>query len=276
MIDCTLRGESTMKMLFSIGEVSKLKGVTIKALRYYHKVGILVPKYIDDVTGYRYYSVDQFIHIDIIKACRDLGTNISELETIFKSCDTEELMVFLNQKKFEAERNIDRMKGIIKNIENVNEAVNHSKDTMNKKNIDIELLPERYIIKVPFKESKSVEDLIYYSELEKVIEKRKIKALIHTGTLTKLDIKGNRVSRYVFKEIVFSDALDGTEDIEILPKGRYLTASYTKRTEEKCMNEIKKYMEKNNLKTKIYIEADLLDDIFNTESYSCQIQILLE
>ncbi|EPZ57246.1 merR regulatory family protein [[Clostridium] sordellii ATCC 9714] len=31
-----------MKNLFSIGEVSKIKGVTIKALRYYHKMGILI------------------------------------------------------------------------------------------------------------------------------------------------------------------------------------------------------------------------------------------
>ncbi|WP_368260276.1 MerR family DNA-binding transcriptional regulator, partial [Clostridium paraputrificum] len=65
-----------MKEYYSIGEVSKIKDVTIKALRYYHKVGILIPKYIDEETGYRYYSIDQFVHIDIIKGCRTLGTSI--------------------------------------------------------------------------------------------------------------------------------------------------------------------------------------------------------
>ncbi|MDU1455439.1 MAG: MerR family DNA-binding transcriptional regulator [Paraclostridium sordellii] len=45
-----------MKNLFSIGEVSKIKGVTIKALRYYHKMGILIPLHIDNTTGYRYYK----------------------------------------------------------------------------------------------------------------------------------------------------------------------------------------------------------------------------
>lgn len=43
-----------MRNLFSIGEVSKIKEVTIKDLRYYHKVGILILKYIDEATGYRY------------------------------------------------------------------------------------------------------------------------------------------------------------------------------------------------------------------------------
>ncbi|WP_286184149.1 hypothetical protein [Clostridium sp. CCUG 7971] len=35
-------------------------------MRYYHKVGILIPKYIDENSGYRYYTIDQFISIDII------------------------------------------------------------------------------------------------------------------------------------------------------------------------------------------------------------------
>lgn len=71
-----------MKNLYSIGEVSKIKKVTVKALRYYYKVGILIPKYIDDNTGYRYYSIDQFIHIDVIKGFRALGTSIAELQEI--------------------------------------------------------------------------------------------------------------------------------------------------------------------------------------------------
>ncbi|MEN2259420.1 MerR family transcriptional regulator [Paraclostridium benzoelyticum] len=60
----------------------KNKKVTVKALRYYYKVGILIHKYIDDNTGYRYYSIDQFIHIDVIKGCRALGTSIAELQEI--------------------------------------------------------------------------------------------------------------------------------------------------------------------------------------------------
>lgn len=73
-----------MKNLYSIGEVSKIKKITVKALRYYHKVGILIPKYIDDNTGYRYYSIDQFIYIDVIKGCRALGTSIAKLRKFLR------------------------------------------------------------------------------------------------------------------------------------------------------------------------------------------------
>ena len=46
------RGESRIRgihleNLFSIGEVANMKGITIKALRYYHQTGILIPVYID-------------------------------------------------------------------------------------------------------------------------------------------------------------------------------------------------------------------------------------
>ena len=68
-----------MEKLFSIGEVSKIKEITIKALRYYHKMGILIPKYIDETTGYRYYNIDKFVYIDIIKGCRSLETSIKEI-----------------------------------------------------------------------------------------------------------------------------------------------------------------------------------------------------
>ena len=41
--------------MYSIGEFSKLTGLTIKALRLYHEKGILEPSIIDEQSGYRYY-----------------------------------------------------------------------------------------------------------------------------------------------------------------------------------------------------------------------------
>ena len=41
--------------MFSIGEFSIISRLSVKALRYYHDEGILIPDYIDDETGYRYY-----------------------------------------------------------------------------------------------------------------------------------------------------------------------------------------------------------------------------
>jgi DNA-binding transcriptional MerR regulator len=42
--------------VFSIGEFSKIAGLSIKTLRFYHEEGLLAPALVDERTGYRYYD----------------------------------------------------------------------------------------------------------------------------------------------------------------------------------------------------------------------------
>ena len=47
-----------MKML-KISEFSKLSHLTVKALRYYEKEGLLKPASVDEWSGYRFYETSQ-------------------------------------------------------------------------------------------------------------------------------------------------------------------------------------------------------------------------
>lgn len=58
--------------LLSIGELSKITGVHIKALRYYDSLGILKPAFVDPDSGYRYYSFYQKAIVDAIQLCVDV------------------------------------------------------------------------------------------------------------------------------------------------------------------------------------------------------------
>ncbi|WP_434369237.1 MerR family DNA-binding transcriptional regulator [Peribacillus frigoritolerans] len=49
-----------MQNKLSIGEMAKLRGVTVDTLRHYDKIGLLKPFHIDPETGYRYYSISQY------------------------------------------------------------------------------------------------------------------------------------------------------------------------------------------------------------------------
>ena len=42
--------------MLKIGEFSKLSHLTVKALRFYERKGILIPKKVDEQTGYRFYE----------------------------------------------------------------------------------------------------------------------------------------------------------------------------------------------------------------------------
>lgn len=264
-----------MKNLYSIGEVSKIKKITVKALRYYHKVGILIPKYIDDNTGYRYYSIDQFIYIDIIKGCRALGTSVVELQEIFKDCETEKLLTFLHVKREEAEENITKMKEIIANIDSLNNSVEYSKVLIKDGEIRIKHFDDRYIVVAPCKEVGGLKELIPYSELEKTIKNKNLSISIERGIGYDFNSEGEVEPFYVFNEIIKDENTKIDKHIDLLPEGDYLTLAYTKENEEECINKIVKYIKENNLEIKKFIEIELFNDFFNTKTYSCQIQILI-
>ncbi|MGE7943144.1 MerR family transcriptional regulator [Lysinibacillus xylanilyticus] len=262
--------------LFSIGEVSKMKDITIKALRYYHKMGILIPKYIDETTGYRYYSIDQFIHIDIIKSCRELKTSIVELQEIFKNCNTDELLTFLQLKKYEAEEQIKKMQEVINTIDRLNIKVESSKDILINDDISIQFFEQRSVVVAPCKEVGSLQELLYYSDLEKSIQDKGGKMSLERGILYNVNAESNVIPMYVFSRLQGNATLDAEHNIKILPKGKYLTIAYSKENEEERRNKIIKFVKENNLTVRSFIEIELYNDFFNTESYSCQIQIFIE
>lgn len=265
-----------MKNLFSIGEVTKIKEVSIKALRYYHKMGILVPRYIDHSTGYRYYSLDQFIHIDLIKGCRSFGTSIKELQEIFKESNTDILIEFLQLKRQEAEENLKQLKEVIQNIDHLNKSVESSKEILKQDEIVIQFFEERYVLTVPCWEAGSLKELLYYSDLEKIIRIQQKKMTMERGILYILNAEMKLEPRYVFHGFEGDGSTEADSHVQILPEGKYVTLAYRRENEEERVKKILNYIEQNSLNVKNYIEIELYNDLFDTESYSCQIQMLIE
>ena len=68
-----------MTQYLSIGKVSKLKNVSIKSLRYYDRIGILKPAFVNTETNYRYYTEEQLYLLDAITLCIKLGIPLKDL-----------------------------------------------------------------------------------------------------------------------------------------------------------------------------------------------------
>lgn len=270
-----MREEIQMKKIFSIGEVAKIKDITIKALRYYHKMGILIPKHVDESTGYRYYSIDQFIHIDIIKSCRELNTSIVELQEIFKECDMDKLLRFLPLKREEAEEHIKKMKEVIETIDGLNAKVGSSQEILKSDEISIEFFEQRYVVVAPCKEVGSLQELLYYSDLEKIVQDYEEKMAMEMGILYNVNENWDVEPKYVFNKVRDDVHMEKMQNIKVLPGGKYITLAYSKENEEERRNTIIKYIKENNIEVESFIEVELVSDIFNTETYSCQIQIFI-
>lgn len=69
--------------LLSISELAKLRQVTTETLRYYDRIGLLKPVYVDPETSYRYYSIRQYERLGTIKELRQLGMSIEDVQTYF-------------------------------------------------------------------------------------------------------------------------------------------------------------------------------------------------
>lgn len=93
-----------MKKLYSIGEVSKLLGVSIKTLRYYDEIGLLKPVNTNQKTGYRYYAYSQFQIINRIRFLQNLGLHLTDIHDILQDNNVELLLSKLEEQQEIARR----------------------------------------------------------------------------------------------------------------------------------------------------------------------------
>lgn len=77
--------------LYTIGEVSKLCHISAKTLRFYDKIGMIVPDKISE-SGYRYYSLDTILSIPVVKYYKQMGFRLEEMQELVNGngyCEVE-------------------------------------------------------------------------------------------------------------------------------------------------------------------------------------------
>ena len=77
--------------MLSIKEVSQKFHITSRTLRLYHDMGLLLPVFVDEKTGYRYYSAAQFPRLEKILQMKEIGLSLKQIKSIL---DTRDLSVF--------------------------------------------------------------------------------------------------------------------------------------------------------------------------------------
>ena len=78
--------------MYKIGMFSKHGKVTVKTLRHYDEAGLLTPAYIDEETGYRYYTTDQLSQLHEIIALRQMGFSIPEIRSIIDNINIDKIL----------------------------------------------------------------------------------------------------------------------------------------------------------------------------------------
>ncbi|RJG24069.1 MerR family transcriptional regulator [Paenibacillus thiaminolyticus] len=96
--------------MLSIGEFSKICGVSTKTLRYYAEIGLLHPDEINPENGYRYYSIKQLKKMLLINRLKSYYFSLEEIKDILEWEEDhaeEKLRSALNRKRREVQEKIN-------------------------------------------------------------------------------------------------------------------------------------------------------------------------
>jgi DNA-binding transcriptional MerR regulator len=103
--------------MFSIGEFSRLGGVSVRTLRHYDEIGLLRPATVDPDTGYRGYSAAQLGRLNRIMALKELGLSLTQAKRLLDGVTLEELRGMLILRRAQLEHELEEHKNHLLGVE---------------------------------------------------------------------------------------------------------------------------------------------------------------
>jgi DNA-binding transcriptional MerR regulator/effector-binding domain-containing protein len=115
--------------MFSIGEFSRITGLSVKTLRFYHEKGILVPAAIDDQSGYRYYDERNIEVARVIIALRDIDFSLDDIAEIIRTYDDDsDILNLLDRQKQSIAEHMRHYADVARRIERLIEMERQSRE----------------------------------------------------------------------------------------------------------------------------------------------------
>lgn len=137
--------------LFSIGEMAKFNRVSIPTLRLYDKMNLLKPAFVDQETGYRYYSLQQNARLDMIAYMKELGMSIAEIRKVLEKEDLTQVEMILSQKNEQIHRQIRDLKEQHDAVERAIASIERYRKSPLTGTLSLEYIDRRYIWGIPCK-----------------------------------------------------------------------------------------------------------------------------
>ncbi|MFZ4100112.1 MAG: MerR family transcriptional regulator [Chlamydiia bacterium] len=85
-------------MAYTVKQLSKLSGVTIRTLHYYEEIGLLVPAY-HGSNGYRYYEEAELLELQQILFFKELGFTLKQIQKVVGRTDFDHVMALHSHRK---------------------------------------------------------------------------------------------------------------------------------------------------------------------------------
>jgi len=100
--------------LLGIGDFSRMTFLSVKTLRHYHEVGLLLPAEVDGASGYRRYAVEQVSTAQVIRRLRELGMSLDEVRGVIEAPDVAARNAAISAHLRRMEGELDRTRTTVK------------------------------------------------------------------------------------------------------------------------------------------------------------------
>ena len=211
----------------SIGQMAELNHVSEQTLRLYGKEGLLVPRCVDPVTGYRYYHIIQSAKLDLIQNMKVYGMTLRQIRSFLDSNDPAALRALLTEQADSIEERIRQLRrsqsAITRTLDNYRryEAMPRNGE------IFLEYIPERRIFRYScdvnyFDQDESgYEYMLRQMKTNLVANNMPLSYFTNIGTIIRREhlVPDSLFSNEVF---LFVDEGDSSQAMETLPAASYL------------------------------------------------------
>jgi len=131
--------------MLKIGDFSKLSRISIRMLRHYNEIGLLIPDSTDSTTSYRYYSEAQLPLANRISALKNMGFSLAVITEMLKEYeDTEALKKYLLLKFAEIKEQAENTNKQLLLLETTINRLGKDENTMNY-SVTLKEMPQRYV-----------------------------------------------------------------------------------------------------------------------------------
>ena len=211
----------------SIGQMAELNHISEQTLRLYDKEGLLVPRCVDPVTGYRYYHITQSAKLDLIQNMKVYGMTLRQIRSFLDSNDPAALRALLTEQADSIEERIRQLRrsqsAITRTLDNYRryEAMPRNGE------IFLEYIPERRIFRYScdvnyFDQDESgYEYMLRQMKTNLVANNMPLSYFTNIGTIIRREhlVPDELFSNEVF---LFVDEGDSSQAMETLPAASYL------------------------------------------------------
>ena len=211
----------------SIGQMAELNHISEQTLRLYDKEGLLVPRCVDPVTGYRYYHIIQSAKLALIQNMKIYGITLRQIRSFLDSNDPAALREMLSEQAASIEERIRQLRrsqsAITRTLDNYRryEAMPRNGE------IFLEYIPERRIFRYScdvnyFDQDESgYEYMLRQMKTNLVANNMPLSYFTNIGTIIRREhlVPDALFSNEVF---LFVDEDDSSQAMETLPAASYL------------------------------------------------------